>query len=235
MFARFQQSLKTKLFKKDVLHYLYYNTPLNRHEELIMKLSVLAVTIAAIMASSAFAADIKPRHGGFLGSVGTAVDKLDVIKFTCGALPAPPNPPAVYNQAVAAVIDKSTVAAGQKPVLNVRIAPWNGTTCNWATGGTTQQDAVGVNGQVAGALSPDGNAISSLQSVISIAPGGIYCAKVTKTAGLQNTATGAASASGAESYELDTHCQDSSQPTNHNGSTSAYLCNEGTPATCAHD
>lgn len=198
-----------------------------------MKLSVLAVTIAAIMASSAFAADIKPRHSGFLGSVGTAVDKLDVIKFTCGAQVAG----FTYTQAVAAILDKATVAAGQKPVLNVRIAPWNGTTCNWAAGGTTQQDAVGANGQVAGSFSPDGNTVASLQSLIPIAAGGVYCVKVTKTAGLQNTATGAASASGAESYELQTHCRPTNDDvdTHHNPSTSAYLCNEGTPATCAHD
>ncbi len=159
--------------------------------------SLLALSLTSIMASTAFAGDIKPLHGGFTGSLGSTATATDIIRFKCGTQ-------AGINQAVAKVKDTGTT--GAKPVVQVQVAPWNGSTCNTGVFNTAKPDGTTATGDADATF-------SALTGAVSAVSGGTYCAKVSKTPGHQNNQSLPDSAAFSETYELDHHCEQAGNPT----------------------
>ena len=163
------------------------------------QLTVLAFSLSAVMASSAFAGDIKPLHGTAetLGSTGTAAD---IYRFRCGTQ-------AGINQAVAQVTDLAGVV---NPIVQVQIATSTSATCG--AFGTARGDGTATTG--------DGDATPSAFTPAIVAASGTtyYCVKVSKAAGRQAGAA-TATTTGAESYEVNHHCQDSANTATHPAST----------------
>lgn len=165
------------------------------------KLTVLAFSLSAVMASTAFAGDIKPLHGGFLGSLGTAAGATDIIRFRCGTQ-------AGINQGLVKVLDRTTIV---DPNLKVEIATSTATTC-------------GAYHPVSASTSSEGVFSASAAGPIAATSGGYYCVKVTKIAGNNNPAAPNGTVApnigvGADQYELDHHCQNSANPAAHPSST----------------
>lgn len=180
------------------------------------KLSLLTLGMTAIMASSAFAGDIKPLHESITNSLPANATACDVYVLQCGA-PVTGYP---TGQASSRVRDNEPQA---RPKVGVSQRNWNGTSCI-APSTTAEYDQGGTQTYAtkppAAVGSPDGNGTYGLRSTMSIAANARYCVKVCKAASNQNTNGNAISAVEAESYTLDTHCHPTNQPTQqHNAST----------------
>lgn len=148
-----------------------------------VKKTVLAASMA-LLTSSAFAGDIKPLHG-VEGSLGSSPLAVDILRLSCGTLPG-----VTVDHAAVAISDTFPEA---KPQLNVRIAKWNGKTCvNWSNAAGDPVDDDGI---------PSADLEKAMPAV-----GGKYCLMVYKTPSNQNAGTGPKTSTGAENYELDTHC-----------------------------
>jgi hypothetical protein len=171
------------------------------------KLTVLVVSLSAVMASSAFAGDIKPLHTAFNGSLGTGVKK-DILRAACptGTSPA-------VTSVQASVGDKAPVNA---PIVKVQIkkvsANTNCTTAVTASG-AIQQDNIDGDTQI----DPETGlpvAIPSAPSSVAGGNGTAFRIEVFKT-----EAGGA-----AETYSLNYHCENST--TNHPVPTLTYCQNQ---------
>jgi hypothetical protein len=184
-----------------------------------MKHLTILLAIVSFLAADAVSAAPKPRHGGFIGSLGAGATATDIIRFNCGVWVGPPA--ITINQARARVKDKSPVA---QPAVNVQIAPYTAGACGVYTAAKKDDTSTTGAAQAYGVNSPDNNGVFSdwTATVVMPAVGGQYCIKVFKTADNQNTGAGG-TAAGAENYELDSHCEDSAAaPLNHSASTGAF-------------
>jgi hypothetical protein len=148
------------------------------------KLTILVMSLSAVMTSTPFAGDIKPLHGGFAGSLGTGVKK-DILRGVCptGTSPA-------VTSVQAKVADKAPVNA---PIVKVQIKKVSSNTCTASVtaSGAIQQD------NVDGDTNPDGTHIYSANSSVAGGNGTAFRIEVFKTE------TGGA----AEGYDLNYHCE----------------------------
>jgi hypothetical protein len=149
-----------------------------------IKKTVLAASMA-LLASSAFAGDVKALHG-VEGSLGNSPLAVDIMRFSCGSLEG-----VTVDHAAASILDLEPVA---KPKLNISIAKWNGSTC---TGWTSI---------VGDPIDSDADASVEVEKGGIPAVNGKICVSVFKSPAKQNGATGSATSYGAENYELNVHC-----------------------------
>ncbi len=144
------------------------------------KLTVLAFSLSAVMATSAFAGDIKPLHGGFTGDLTSGFPKKDKLKGVCptGTSPA-------VASVKARVKDRAPV---QTPVVRVIVRKLSTNSCasSVAASGLLQSDTV------------DGDATFSGVSSVAAVNGTPFMIEVDKTSTTSNA---------AELYELDYHCE----------------------------
>lgn len=161
------------------------------------QLTVLAVSLSAVMASSAFAGDIKPLHGGFTGSLASGYPKKDKLKGVCptGTSPA-------VTSVQASVKDLAPV---QTPVVRVVVRKLSTNSCASAVAasGVLRSDTV------------DGDAAFSAVSSVAAANGTPFMIEVDKTSTASNA---------AESYELNYHCENGT--VNHPVPTLTYCQNQ---------
>ncbi len=168
------------------------------------KLTVLVMSLSAVMASSAFAGDIKPLHTAFNGSLGTGVKK-DILRAVC------PSPASAITAVEAAVGDKAPVNA---PILKVQVkkvsANTNCTTAVTASGAIQQDNIDGDTILEEGVLVAKPSAFSN----VAAGNGSAFRIEVFKTE------TGGA----AESYSLKYHCLSANGT--HNMPTLTYCQNQ---------
>ncbi len=151
------------------------------------KLSLITLGLSAVVASSAFAGDIKPLHtviqAGLLGkTLGTTATAKDIYRVTC---------PAQTRYYKARVRDQTPVA---KPIVNVKIV-----------GASTLVDTVDANGGTANNDFTGFSSYSSRDLGAASATAVNFTIEVWKTAGTQGGTT-PATADGAETYSVDEHC-----------------------------
>lgn len=168
-----------------------------------LKKSLLALSLTSIIASTAFAGDIKPLHGGFLGNLTSGYPKVDKLKGVCptGTSPA-------VTSVQASVADKTPV---QTPLVRVIVRKLNTNSCasTVAASGTQQTDP-GSN-----ASPGDGNTVFSGVSSVSAVNGTPFMIEVDKTSTASNA---------AEQYELNYHCENGTA--NHPVPTLTYCQNQ---------
>jgi hypothetical protein len=170
------------------------------------KLTVLVVSLSAVMASSAFAGDIKPLHTAFNGSLGTGVKK-DILRAACptGTSPA-------VTSVKAAVGDKAPV---NPPVIKVQIKKLSSNACTASVlaSGAIQQDNIDGDTQI-DPVTGLAVAIPSAASSVAGGNGTAFLIEVFKTE------TGGV----AESYSLNYHCENGTS--NHPVPTLTYCQNQ---------
>lgn len=168
------------------------------------KLSVLVISLSAVMASTAIAGDIKPLHTAFNGSLGTGVKK-DILRAVC------PSPASAITAVEAAVGDKAPV---NPPILKVQVkkvsANTNCTTAVTANGAIQQDNIDGDTILEDGVLVANPSAFSN----VAASNGSAFRIEVFKTE------TGGA----AESYSLKYHCLSANGT--HNMPTLTYCQNQ---------
>jgi hypothetical protein len=168
------------------------------------KLTVLVVSLSAVMASSAFAGDIKPLHTAFNGSLGTSVKK-DILRAACptGTSPA-------VTSVQASVGDKAPV---NPPVIKVQIKKLSSNACTASVlaSGAIQQDNIDGDTQLENGVLV---AVPSAASVVAGGNGTAFLIEVFKTE------VGGV----AESYSLKYHCENGT--TNHPVPTLTYCQNQ---------
>lgn len=164
------------------------------------------MSLSAVMATAAFAGDIKPLHTAFNGSLGTGVKK-DILRAVC------PSPASAITAVEAAVGDKAPVNA---PILKVQVkkvsANTNCTTAVTASGAIQQDNVDGdtMFEPETGLTVPIPSAFSNVAAVNGTA----FRVEVFKTE------TGGA----AESYSLKYHCLSANGT--HNMPTLTYCQNQ---------